>query len=128
RTPTGRRPCDAPSTTRSIGCRAPNRRARRWRAVVRRSGDHCQATARVRAREPAGETVARGRAAIDDLLTATWRMPVAVSHGQLMGLVLHTLDARFRLTRWEEMSTPGVYLLVADGGPVRFERVWREAG
>ena len=97
-----------------------------WRETLRRSFDDPEH--RLPGAESARETVARGRAAIDDLLTGTWRMPVAVSHGQLIGLVLHTLDARFGFTRWEEMSTPDVYLLVADGGPVRFERVWREAG
>jgi 2,3-bisphosphoglycerate-dependent phosphoglycerate mutase len=96
-----------------------------WKATLRRSFD--DPDHRLPGAESARETVARGRAALDDLLTSPWRMPVAVTHGQLMGLVLHTFDSRFGFARWEEMSTPDVYLVVADGGPVRFERVWREA-
>src|SRR5262245_7148423 len=97
-----------------------------WRETLRRSFD--DPDHRLPGAESARETVARGRAALDDLLTGAWRMPVAVTHGQLMGLVLHTFDSRIGFARWVEMSVPDVYLVVADGGRVRFERVWCEAG
>src|SRR4029079_1158602 len=60
-----------------------------WRETLRRS--FADPEHRLPGAESARETVARGRAAIGDLLTGPWRMPVAVSHGQLIGLVLHTL-------------------------------------
>ena len=96
-----------------------------WRDTLRRSfedPDHHLPGA-----ESARETLARGRAAVDDLLAGAHRLPAAVSHGQLMSLVLHAFDSRFGFAGWESLSTPDVYLLERDGAGVRFERVWREA-
>jgi 2,3-bisphosphoglycerate-dependent phosphoglycerate mutase len=96
-----------------------------WRDTLRRSFD--DPDYRVPGAESARETVVRGRAAIDDLLASEHRMPAAVSHGQLMSLVLHALDGRFGFTGWEALSTPDAYLLESDGGGrIRFERVWNE--
>jgi 2,3-bisphosphoglycerate-dependent phosphoglycerate mutase len=97
-----------------------------WKETLRRSfadPDH-----RLPGAESARETVARGRAAVEELLGGAHRLPVAVSHGQLMSLILHAFDSRFGFAGWAAMSTPDVYLLVSDTGGVRFERVWRAEG
>jgi 2,3-bisphosphoglycerate-dependent phosphoglycerate mutase len=96
-----------------------------WRATLRRSfadPDH-----RLPGAESARETVARGRAAVAALLADAHRLPAAVTHGQLIGLLLHAVDGHFGFAEWEALSTPDVYLLEATAGGLRYERVWREA-
>jgi 2,3-bisphosphoglycerate-dependent phosphoglycerate mutase len=76
--------------------------------------------------ESGRETLARGRRAIDDLLASGDLLPAAVSHGQLIGLLLNDLDARFGVAGWEALSTPDVFLLEHAGERLRFTRVWRD--
>jgi 2,3-bisphosphoglycerate-dependent phosphoglycerate mutase len=97
-----------------------------WRDTLRRSFD--DPDYRVPGAESGRETVARGRAAVADLLAGAHRLPAAVSHGQLMSLVLHAFDSRFGFTGWASLSTPDVYLLESDDRRVRFERVWTGGG
>jgi 2,3-bisphosphoglycerate-dependent phosphoglycerate mutase len=97
-----------------------------WRDTLRRSFD--DPDYRLPGAESARETLARGRAAIDDLLASAHRMPAAVSHGQLIGLVLHDLDPGFGFAGWTALSTPDVYLLETAGNRLRFARVWRDDG
>ena len=93
-----------------------------WRDVVHVSFDdldHC-----LPGGESGRETLARGRAAIEELLVRGHRLPCVVSHGQLISLVLHSIDPGFGFRGWESLSNPDVYLL--DGGRcLRFERLWR---
>ncbi len=97
-----------------------------WRETLRRS--FADPDFHLPGAESARETVTRGRAAIDELLASGHRLPAASSHGQLVGLVLHSFDARFGFTDWESMTTPDLFLLDSDGARVRFERVWRDGG
>ncbi len=97
-----------------------------WRDTLRRSFE--DPDYRLPGAESAREVVARGRAAVEDLLAGEPGWQAAVSHGQLMSLVLHAFDARFGFAGWESLSTPDVYLLDAEGDRVRFERVWRQGG
>jgi 2,3-bisphosphoglycerate-dependent phosphoglycerate mutase len=96
-----------------------------WRERLRRAFDEPDGHAP--GGESAREAVTRGRAAIDDLLASGHRLPAAVSHGQLISLVLHAVDPRFGFAGWESLTTPDVYLLESDGGHLRFERWWPEA-
>jgi 2,3-bisphosphoglycerate-dependent phosphoglycerate mutase len=97
-----------------------------WRDGLRRAFD--EPDHRLPGGESARETVMRGRAALDELLASPHGLPAAVSHGQLISLVLHAIDPGFGFAGWESLSTPDVYLLESDGGRLRFARLWREAG
>jgi 2,3-bisphosphoglycerate-dependent phosphoglycerate mutase len=93
-----------------------------WRDVVRISFDDLDH--RLPGGESGREALARGRAAIEELLGSGHRLPCAVSHGQLIGLVLQSIDPGFDFRCWESLSNPDVYLLHG-GRRLWFERVWR---
>jgi 2,3-bisphosphoglycerate-dependent phosphoglycerate mutase len=94
-----------------------------WRDVVRRAfvdPDH-----REPGGESAGEVLARATLALDAVLEAGHRLPVVVSHGHLLALVLQAVDATFGFEAHAAMTNPDVYLLErADGGTARFDRLW----
>jgi 2,3-bisphosphoglycerate-dependent phosphoglycerate mutase len=93
-----------------------------WREVVRESFvdlDHCAPGG-----ESGREVLARGRAVLEDVLSAGHRLPLLVSHGQWIALLLHSIDPGFGYAGWESLSFPDVIRLRADsGGALAFERV-----
>ena len=76
--------------------------------------------------ESAGEVIARAWSAIREVWKNGPQMPVAVTHGNLMSLVLHSIDNKFGYESWESLSNPDVYLLenTRDSG-LEFIRMWR---
>jgi 2,3-bisphosphoglycerate-dependent phosphoglycerate mutase len=94
-----------------------------WREVVRRSFDDLDH--RAPGGESGRETQARGRAALDALLAAHEPLVATVSHGQLLSLLLHSIDARFGYAGWESLSFPDVLVVAHDAaGAIGFDRVW----
>jgi 2,3-bisphosphoglycerate-dependent phosphoglycerate mutase len=81
-------------------------------------------------RAPGGETSAeaqrRGRSVVDRIAARGHGCAVVVSHGNLIGLVLNGIDARFDFASWEQLTNPDVYALRPSSGGYAFERVWRE--
>jgi 2,3-bisphosphoglycerate-dependent phosphoglycerate mutase len=93
-----------------------------WREAVRRS--FVDLDARLPGGESGREVLARGWAALHALLAEGHRLPVAVSHGQLMSLVLHSIDAGFGHAGWESLRNPDVILLESDAAErFRFRRL-----
>jgi 2,3-bisphosphoglycerate-dependent phosphoglycerate mutase len=94
-----------------------------WRDAVRASFldlDH-----RVPGGESGRETLVRGWAALEAVAALGRELPLVVTHGQLMSLLLHAIDPRFGYAGWESLSNPDVYLLERDASArFRFERVW----
>ena len=81
----------------------------RWRDVVHRSFsdlDH-----RAPGGESGREALARGWAAIRSALDRPCALPALVSHGQLLSLVLHSIDASFGFAGWEGLRNPDVLIL-----------------
>jgi 2,3-bisphosphoglycerate-dependent phosphoglycerate mutase len=94
-----------------------------WREAVRRSfvdPDH-----RLPGGESAAEARSRGLAALSAVLSAGHRLPVVVSHGQLLSLVLHSLDPSFGYKGWQSLENPDVFLLEVDGARAVFSRLGR---
>ena len=95
-----------------------------WREIVRRSFDDPDLHA------PGGESGAqvlyRAQAALEDIFERGHAMPLVVTHGNLMALLLHAADATFGYPGWQALGNPDVYLLsrLADGSR-RFQSVWR---
>ena len=94
-----------------------------WEEFVRRSFDDPDLCG------PGGESAAhvlrRAQAALDEILDRGHRLPLLVTHGNLMALLLHSLDATFGFQGWQSLTNPDVYLVIrrTDGGG-KFERVW----
>jgi 2,3-bisphosphoglycerate-dependent phosphoglycerate mutase len=87
-----------------------------WRELVRRSFEEPDFA--VPGGESAQETLVRGWAAIESVLQGPHRLPLVVSHGQLLGLVLHSIDPTFGYAGWTSLRTPDVYLLERGGQSV----------
>lgn len=80
-----------------------------WREFVRSSFSDLDSG--VPGGESPRETLARGWAAIESVLQGGHRCPVVVSHGQLLSLVLHSIDPTFGYAGWVSLRSPDVYLL-----------------
>ena len=94
-----------------------------WREVVRDS------FADLDLRAPGGESGRavqnRAWAALNDIFASDASLPAAIAHGNLISLVLHSLDSAFGFEQWETLSNPDVFLLQRDDrGQVHFERLW----
>ena len=96
-----------------------------WREVIRDSFGDLEL--RVPGGESARAVLDRGWAAITELLDGGHRLPIAVTHGNLLSLILSSLDPDFGYDGWESLTNPDVFALkeAADGRLV-FERLWAE--
>lgn len=93
-----------------------------WRDVVRRSFE--EPDFGIPGGETGREALLRGRTAIEAVLDGGHRLPVIVSHGQLLGLVLHSIDSGFGFAGWESLRNPDVYRLERDRrGRLSFRRL-----
>ena len=96
-----------------------------WREVVKRSFTDPEFS--VPGGESGAETLARGLAAIRPALESATRdgLVVIASHGQLLSLVLHSIDPSFGYAGWEALSNPDVHLIEASPkNGLAFRRVW----
>lgn len=94
-----------------------------WREVVRDSFGDLEL--RAPGGESAREVLDRGWAAITALIDGEHQFPIAVTHGNLLSLILNSLDPDFGYAGWESLSNPDVFALreTSDEHLV-FERVW----
>ena len=94
-----------------------------WREVLRDS--FSDPDLRGPGGESAKEASERAWAGLNDLLLSGCQLPAVVTHGNLLSLVLHSLDATFGYEGWEGLSNPDVYLLEnAEPGRFTFRRIW----
>ena len=94
----------------------------RWREAIRKTFEELDLA------WPGGESsrtaMVRGRAAVDTLLTRPVRALVAVTHGNLMTLILRSFERTFGFEAWEHLSNPDVYCIEVDRDRVRVARTW----
>lgn len=96
-----------------------------WREVVRDSFEDLEL--RVPGGESAREVLDRGWSAITELLDGGYQFPIAVTHGNLLSLILNSLDSNFGYEGWESLSNPDVFALKeASDGRLVFERLWSD--
>ncbi len=94
-----------------------------WEDVVRDSFDDHDL--RAPGGESARDVLARAWAALNEIFDADHAMPLVVTHGNLLALVLHSLDDTFGFEGWKSLSNPDVFVLDGAGtGQMRFERIW----
>ena len=95
-----------------------------WRDVVRQSFEDWDR--RAPGGESAREVLARAWACLNNLRDEGHRRPLVVTHGNLMSLVLHSLDPSFGYAGWLDLTNPDVYALQSDAsGRLVFRRLWR---
>ena len=94
-----------------------------WRNMVRDSFDDLDL--RAPGGESAREVLARAWNGINELLDGGCDLPLAVTHGNLLSLVLKSLDDTFGFEGWERLSNPDVYMLQRTMDErVTYERLW----
>jgi len=75
--------------------------------------------------ESSREAQARGRSALDQIAAVGHRLALVATHGNLLTLLLHSIDPRFGFDSWRRLSNPDLFLLTDDGrGSFGIERVW----
>ncbi|WP_199621325.1 histidine phosphatase family protein [Paenibacillus alkalitolerans] len=77
--------------------------------------------------ESSREAMNRGAAAINELLERKEASIVAVTHGNLMSLILKSFDDRFGFDDWKALSNPDVYELTFTdkSREVIINRLWK---
>ena len=94
-----------------------------WRELIRDSFDDLDL--RGAGGESAREVLARAWACLEGLLSGDRQLPLAVTHGNLLSLVLSSLEPSFGYRGWENLSNPDVFMLQETGDrQLTFERLW----
>ena len=94
-----------------------------WQQIVRSSFDDYDLCAT--GGESARQVLTRAWAALDEVFDADHAMPLVVTHGNLIALVLHSLDSTFGFQGWKSLTNPDVYVLrKSELGRVDFNRLW----
>ena len=98
-----------------------------WREVVRDS--FADTDLRAPGGESASDVIQRAWPVLHGLLSGPAGLPVVVTHGNLLALVLHSIDPAFGYAEWESLSNPDVYRLRVNGDSgLRFCRLWDPSG
>jgi len=93
-----------------------------WREHLRRSFDDLDYC--LEGGESSRTAQARGTSAVRAALASGERC-VLVTHGNLLALILRSIDATVGFDAWSRLSTPDAFVLhVDDEGPRGFSRVW----
>ena len=75
--------------------------------------------------ESGREAQVRGRLALDEIAGGGHRLAALATHGNLLTLLLHSIDRDYGFESWQRLSNPDVFLLRAEGlGSFAIERVW----
>lgn len=69
------------------------------------------------------ETLARGLAALHDVVSLRPGLAVLVTHGLLLALVLHSIDPGFGFEGWASLRNPDVFRVLGAPDTMRFERL-----
>ena len=95
-----------------------------WREIVRDS--FSDPDLRAPGGESSREALGRAWAALTALTGGSRTNTAVVTHGNLIALVLHSLDGTFGYEGWEGLSNPDVFLLDVEGGRgLRYRRIWK---
>jgi 2,3-bisphosphoglycerate-dependent phosphoglycerate mutase len=96
-----------------------------WREVVARSFE--DPDFRVPGGESGRETLERAWKALHVIFDGSHALPVVASHGQLISLVLHSIDPGFGFAGWQALANPDVFELErAASGRLSFQRLQLE--
>ena len=94
-----------------------------WQEIVRDSFQ--DKDLRAPGGETANEVLRRAWDALNELNGAGHSLPLVVTHGNLMALVLHSLDGTFGFQGWKSLTNPDVFMLrEKEPGRFDFNRLW----
>ncbi|MYA60824.1 MAG: histidine phosphatase family protein [Chloroflexi bacterium] len=94
-----------------------------WQDIVKDSFDDHDL--RAPGGESANEVLRRAWSGLNEVIGAGYEMPLVVTHGNLLALVLHSIDPAFGFQGWKSLTNPDVFVLGdAGSGRMTFERIW----
>ncbi len=94
-----------------------------WQEIVRDSFQ--EKDIRAPGGETANEVLRRAWDALNAIFDADYAMPLVVTHGNLMALVLHSLESTFGFQGWKSLTNPDVFMLrEKEPGRFDFNRLW----
>ena len=94
-----------------------------WQEIVRDSFE--DKDLRAPGGESADEVLRRAWDGLIELIGAGHELPVVVTHGNLLALVLHSLDSTFGYQGWKSLTNPDVFVLrEKEPGLFNFNRLW----
>lgn len=71
--------------------------------------------------ESGKEATGRAMAVLSEMKDGT----AAVTHGNLLGLLLKQIDAGYGFSEWQKLTNPDVYKVEIENGQLSMERIWR---
>lgn len=74
--------------------------------------------------ESSNEALQRGKAVLDELIEKQANNVVLVSHGNLLALLLHSIDNSYGFEEWVNLTNPDVYKIEINGLEKIVTRVW----
>ena len=94
-----------------------------WQEIVRDS--FVNHDLRAPGGETANEVLRRAWDALNELIGTGHTLPIVVTHGNLMALVLHSLEPTFGFEGWKSLTNPDVFMLrEKEPGRFDFDRLW----
>ena len=94
-----------------------------WQEIVRDSFQ--EKDLRAPGGETTNEVLRRAWDALNELNGAGHSLPLVVTHGNLMALVLHSLESTFGFQGWKSLTNPDVFMLrEKEPGRFDFNRLW----
>ncbi len=95
-----------------------------WQDIVRDSFDDPDLS--VLGGESANQVLRRAWYALNEILSQDHDLPIVVTHGNLLALVLHSLDPGFAYEGWKSLTNPDAFMMQERrSGQFEFERIWR---
>jgi 2,3-bisphosphoglycerate-dependent phosphoglycerate mutase len=92
-----------------------------WRSFVARA--FTEPHVRAPGGDPPAATLTRGLAALESVLALDRALPVLVTHGLLLSLLLQSIDESFGFEDWASLRCPDVFRLSGPIDRMRFERI-----
>lgn len=101
-----------------------NKPLENWQEIVRDSFDDHDLHAP--GGESANQVLKRAWSALNEILSQDHDLPIVVTHGNLLALVLHSLDPSFAYEGWKSLSNPDAFMVQETrSGQFEFEPIWR---
>ncbi len=76
--------------------------------------------------ESANQVLHRAQSALTDILNQDHSLPLVVTHGNLLAILLHSINPTFGYQGWQSLTNPDIFILEqTTTAQFTFERIWR---
>jgi 2,3-bisphosphoglycerate-dependent phosphoglycerate mutase len=93
-----------------------------WYELLKNSFENMDVT--YKGGESSNEALQRGKAVLDEVVQQNDDQVILVSHGNLISLILHSIDDNFGFNEWESLTNPDVFKIEITMTDKKISRVW----